>query len=99
MVEIIPQLRKQSIIMDGKTPDQADVSSGVPQGTVTGPPYFLAFINDLPKCTSSDTGLFANDGFFYKNHYVLTKMPDTFNKMSILCKSGKRLENELQSSK
>ena len=58
--------RKQRVLLDGKISDQADVFSGVPQGTVNGPLYFLAFINDLPECTSSETRLFADDGLLYK---------------------------------
>lgn len=58
--------RKQRVLLDGKESAQADVTSGVPQGTVNGPLYFLAFINDLPECTSSDTRLFADDGLLYR---------------------------------
>ena len=57
---------KQRVLLDGKISDQADVFSGVPQGIVNGPLYFLAFINDLPECTSSETRLFADDGLLYK---------------------------------
>ena len=62
--------RKQRLLLDGKTSDQTDVSSGVPRGTVNGPLYFLAFINDLPECTSSETRLFVGT-----NSSSLTKMP------------------------
>ena len=64
--------RKQRVLLDGKTSDQADVSSGVPLGTLNGPLYFLAFINDLPECTSSETRLFAGS---CTNSSSLTKMP------------------------
>ena len=33
---------------------------------MNGPLYFLAFINDLPECTSSDTRLLVDDGLLYK---------------------------------
>ena len=58
--------RKQRFLLEGKSSAQADVTSGVPQGTVNGPLYFLAFINDLPECISSDCGLFADDSFVYR---------------------------------
>ena len=46
---------------------EADVISGVPQGIVLGTLLFLAFINDLPESTSSDTRLFADDVLIYRH--------------------------------
>ena len=59
--------RKQRVLLDGRESSQADVTSGVPQGTVNSPLYFLAlYINDLPECTLSETRLFADDGLLYR---------------------------------
>ena len=58
--------RKQRVVLDGTTSSQADVISGVPQGTVLGPLLFLAFINDLPECTTSETRLFADDALPFR---------------------------------
>ena len=70
--------------MVGKSSAQADVTSGVPQGTGKGPPYFMTFINDLPECTVSDTRLFADDCLPYRaikpNKYAYYK---TSNKLFI----------------
>ena len=59
--------RKQSVVMDGKFSDWVRVESSVPQGTVTGPLFFLLFINDLPDGISTNVRLFADDCILYTN--------------------------------
>ena len=39
----------------------ADVSSGIPQGSVLGPILFVIYINDLPNEIKSDIYMFADD--------------------------------------
>ena len=54
--------RKQQVLLDGCKSAQADVISGMPQGTVLGPLLFLADISDLPEAVDhSDSCLFADD--------------------------------------
>ena len=57
--------RKQHILVEGTMSDEAEVVSGVPQGTVIGPLLFLVFINDLPESVNSSLKLFADDCLLY----------------------------------
>ena len=60
--------RKQSVVVDGSKSEEADVISGVPQGTVLGPLLFLMHINDLPDSLHHETRcrLFADDSLIYR---------------------------------
>ena len=60
--------RKQSTVINGVKSDAEDVTCGVPQGSILGPLFFTIYINDLPKISSFQTRLFADDAcLIYSN--------------------------------
>ena len=60
--------RKQKVLVEGKASAPKPVLSGVPQGTVLGPLFFLIYINDISKGLSPGTKLklFADDSLLYR---------------------------------
>src|SRR5262249_53055276 len=58
--------RKQRVVIDGCLSSEAEVLSGVPQGSVLGPLQFLIYINDLPDNIKSCFRLFADDSLLYR---------------------------------
>ena len=58
--------RKQRVVINGAYSDWANVTSGVPQGTVLGPLLFLLYVNDLDSVVkNSKIKLFADDVLLY----------------------------------
>ena len=53
--------RMQRVILNGKSSKWSRVTSGVAQGPVLGPLFFLVYINDLVDYISADVRLFADD--------------------------------------
>ena len=54
--------RKQSVTLNGSDSSLKPISTGVPQGSVLGPVFFLVYINDLRKCVKySKVYHFADD--------------------------------------
>ena len=53
--------RSQEVIVNGAKSETAPVLSGIPQGTVLGPVFFVIYINDILENLSSKALLFAGD--------------------------------------
>ena len=53
--------RKQRVVCKGAVSDWCSVNSGVPQGSVLGPIFFVLFVNDINDIVSSPIFQFADD--------------------------------------
>ena len=57
--------RRQRVLLNGSPSDWEAVVSGVPQGTIMGPIFFLLFVNDVPNTLYCKVMLFADDAKLY----------------------------------
>ena len=58
--------REQCVVIDGAESEKCEVASGVPQGSVLGPLFFIIYINDIVHGLNSNIRLFANDALLYR---------------------------------
>ena len=53
------------MVLDGKTSREYPVNSGVSQGSILGPTFFLLYINDLADDVICDIVIYADDTTLY----------------------------------
>ena len=60
--------RRQRVVIDGYSSSLTEITSGVPQGSILGPQFFVLFINDLPDvvCYTSTIALYADDSKMFR---------------------------------
>ena len=75
--------RHQKVVVRGKESPSAEVTSGVPQGSVLGPLVFLVYINDITKVVSSEISLFADDALLYKPIKSLQDVRESYEGESV----------------
>ena len=86
--------RYQKVIVEGFESNSNPVLSGVPQGTVLGPLFFLIYINDITDNLSPGTiiRLFADDSLLYReikskeDVFILQRDLDTLQKWEVTWK-------------
>ena len=57
--------RPQQVILNGSASKTFSVSSGVPQGSVTGPLLFLVYVNNIPEQVGCNIRMFSDDTKIY----------------------------------
>ena len=83
--------RTQHVSINGSHSALANVTSGVPQGSVLGPVLFLLYINDITNQIQSNIRLFADDSD------PITRRPsDTSNGHPNADRLVKEMANEFQ---
>ena len=60
--------RRQRVVIDGYSSSLTEITSGVPQGSILGPLFFVLFINDLSGvvCSGSTIALYADDSKMFR---------------------------------
>jgi hypothetical protein len=72
--------RQQRVLFKNILSNPANVTCGVPQGSILGPLLFLLYINDLPLCTKvPHFVLFADDTNILFSHHDPKTLEDTIN--------------------
>ena len=56
------------MVLDGKSPQEHPVNTGVPQGSILSPTLFLLRINDLPDDVICNIAIYADDTTLYSKH-------------------------------
>ena len=53
--------RSHKVCVNGKMSSSANVTSGIPQGSILGPALLVLYINDLPDMVQNEVYLFTDD--------------------------------------
>ena len=91
-------VKYKKVIVEGEASDWLTVTSGVPQGSLLGPLFFIVYINDLPGVISKDSSiaLYADDSKMYRvistQEYLFT-FQSGIDKISDWCKMNKMRTN------
>ena len=93
--------RRQIVMLNGKSSDWMDVSSGVPQGSVLGPVLFIIYINNMPDMLRKYCKMFADDAKLYSAIETTDDQEELQDDLFDSCDWGKDwlLEHNIQKCK
>ena len=78
--------RREKVVINGIHSQDAEVSSGIPQGSVLGALLFVIFINDLPKAVKSAVKMIADATKLYGRSDIaqgIQKMQDDLDQLQM----------------
>jgi hypothetical protein len=81
--------RQQKVLLEGYQSDALPVISGVPQGSILGPLFFLFYINDLFTYLPNDSDflyLYADDSKLGKSVYTINDCLNLQHSLANMCK-------------
>ena len=61
LIHSFPNDRHQRVLLNDHWSNWSKFKAGVPKGSILGPLFFLAYINDLPEGLTTNANLFAGD--------------------------------------
>ena len=79
---------RRRVLVKGEVSDWLTVTSGMPQGSLLGPLFFIIYINDLPGVISGDSSiiaLYADDSKLYRvinSPEYIASLQDDLDKIS-----------------
>ena len=71
--------RKFKVNISDKFSSSADLTCGVPQGSILGPLLFLLYVNDMPQSVKCDLFLYADDSCLVYQAKELSKIESRLN--------------------
>ena len=73
------QNREKGVVLHGQTSGWRKINSGVPQGSVFGPPSFLIYINGLPDKIMPTCEIFSDDTSLFSKVLGISKSATELN--------------------
>ena len=72
--------RTFQVNIEDKFSSSANLTCGVPQGSILGPLLFLLYVNDMPQAVECDLFLYADYSCLVYQHKELSKIEERLNK-------------------